>query len=261
MTILIHGADGYRRSQRLRILLEQFLGKYPGLGLRRIDGELDEEPEKKVADILGSTSFFAPRTMVVLTSALTLTPAQLKPLVEKTSKSESLHLILVAETDKLAKTYARLTEDDVKQEAFLSLTGSEWATFVAREAKVRDLALTKPQLQQLTYAFPGDSWGVATELDVLAGMPESMREERLAETSRSVSQGSPSWFEIRKLGQGSPLQRLVTLARLEASGDAAAKLFAMAAYSANPVAAAKGDVNVKTGGWDHEEALIALAVY
>lgn len=261
MTILLHGTDGYRRTQRLRILLEQFLGKYPGMGLRRVDAELDEEPAEKIKDMLGSTSLFSPRTMVVLTSALTLTPAQLKPLVEKTAKSETLHLILVADTDKLAKIYARLTEADVKQEAFPMLTGSDWATFVAREAKVRGLELTKPQLQQLTYAFPGDGWGVATELDVLAAMPGEMRPARIAETSRTVLLGSPSWFEIRKLGSGSPAARLVTLARLEASGGPAAKLFAMAAYSANPLAAAKGDVNIKTGGWDHEEALIALAVY
>lgn len=261
MTIFLHGADGYRRTQRLRILIDQFLKKYPGVGVRRLDAELDDEPAAKIADIFGSTSLFSPRTLVVLTSALTLTPAQLKPLIEKTSKSDSLHLVLVADVDMLAKIYARLSEDDVKQEVFPLQTGSEWATFVSREAKLRGLGLTKQQLQQITYAFPGDSWGVATELDVLAAMPEAMRMERIAETSHAVPQGSPSWFEIRKLGQGSPLQRLVTLSRLEASGDAAAKLFAMAAYTANPLAAAKGDIQVKTGGWDYEEALLALAVY
>jgi DNA polymerase III delta subunit len=261
VTILLHGTDGYRRSQRLRILLEQFLKKYPGVGVRRVDAELDEEPAEKVSEILGSSSLFSPRTLVVLTDALTLTPAQLKPLVEKTASSDTLHLILVADTDKLAKTYARLTQDDVKQEAFPVQTGSDWARFVAREAKVRGMELSKSQLQSITYAFPGDSWGVATELDVLAAMPEEMRVERITETSRTLPQGSPGWFEIRKLGQGSPIQRLVTLARLEASGDAPAKLFAMAAYSVNPVAAARGDVQIKTGGWEHEEALIALAVY
>lgn len=261
MTILLHGSDGYRRTQRLRILLEQFLAKYPGVGIRRVDAELDENPAEKAADILGSTSLFSPRTLVVLTSALTLTPAQLKPLVEKTAASETSHLILVADADKIAKTYARLTHEDVKQEAFPVQTGSDWARFVAREAKARGMELSKPELQRLAYAFPGDSWGVATELDVLAAMPETMRDARMRETARTVPAGSPSWSEIRRLGQGSPVQRLVTLARLEATGDAAAKLFAMAAYNAHPLAAAKGDVSIKTGGWDHDEALIALAIY
>lgn len=261
MTIFLHGADGYRRTQRLQHLLAQFLAKYPGVGVRRVDASLDEDPAEKVAGILGSASLFSPRTLAVLDDALALTPAQLKPLVAKTAGSETLHLILVADADKVAKTYARLTEPDVKQEAFPVQAGADWATFVAREAKARGLELAKQELREIAYAFPGDAWAAATELDVLAAMPPEMRPSRIAETARTVPAGSPGWGELRKLGQGSPVQRLLALARLEASGDPAPKLFAMAAYTADPRAAAAGDAAIKTGGWDHEEALLALAVY
>ncbi len=261
MTIFLHGSDGYRRSQRLRILLDQFLKKYPGVGVRRLDAELDEDAAGKAADILGSASLFSPRTLLVLTDTLKLDARQLEPLVARTADSQNLHLILVADADKPTKAYARLLAADVIQESFPVLTGSAWATFVAREAKTRGLALDRQQLQQLAYAFPGDSWGVATELDVLAAMPGDMRASRISHTARGAGAGAPSWSDLRKLGIGAPAARLALLVRLEASGEAAAKLFNMAAYSAHPAAAAAGDLAIKTGGWDHEEALVALAVY
>lgn len=261
MTIFLHGSDGYRRSQRLRILIGQFLKKYPGVGIRRLDAELDEDAAGKAADLLGSASLFSPRTLVVLADALQIDAKELKPLIERTAASQNSHLILVADTDKPAKAYARLLESDVIAETFPVLTGGDWAQFIAREAKARNLPVTRQQLQQLAYAFPGDSWGVATELDVLAVMPEAMRDARIAQASRSVSAGTPGWNELRRIGTGSPAARLAALVRLEASGEAAAKLFAMAAYTAHPVAAATGDLAVKMGAWDHEEALIGLAVH
>ena len=261
MTIFLHGADGYRRTHRLKEALRQFLAKYPGVGVRRLDAELDDDPAGKANDIFGSTSLFSPRTLVVLDSALTIAPKELAALVDRTAKSETQHLILVATADKVTKPYARLTEEDVNAQVFPVLTGGEWATFVAREAKARDLELSRPLLQQLTYAFPGDSWGVTTELDTLAAMPEAQRATRIAQTARAGAIGSPSWTELRKLGSGPFISRLIALAYIEASGDDAAKSFAMAAYTASPLAAADGDLAVKTGGWGHEEALVSLALH
>lgn len=261
MTIFLHGGDGYRRTQRLRILLDQFLRKYPGVGVRRLDTELDEDAAGKAGEVLGSASLFSPRVLLVLNDALDLPMADLAPLIERTSSSDKLHLILVASADKVAKAYSRLQEDDIKQEHFPTLTGSDWARFVAREARARNLSLGADAVRQLAYAFPGDGWGVATELDVLAAMPEDSRPERIRTASRSALSGTPGWGELRKLGTGRPASRLATLVRIERGGDPAAKTFAMAAYSANPRTAAAGDIAVKTGGWDHEEALLALALY
>jgi DNA polymerase III delta subunit len=262
VTIFLHGSDSYRRTQRLIEAVRQFLSKYPGSGIRRFDAETDADAADKVSEVLSSTSLFSPRTLVVLSGALELTPGQVKALVNRTASSERDHLILVADTDKPAKTYARVTEEDVKQESFPKLAGESWLAFVAREAQARGCQLTRTEVQRLASALAGDSWAVATELDVLAATPEAFRTERLESTvAAAPSGGVPSWGEFRKLGSGDPARRLATLAHLEASGDAAAKIFAMASYSANPVAAARGDAAVKTGGWDFEEALVALAVY
>lgn len=261
MTIFLHGPDGYRRTQRLKEALRQFLTKYPGVGIRRFDATLDEEVADKAAEIFGSTSLFSPRSLVVITDALELTPKELKPLVEKTSESETQHLILVADTEKIAKTYARLSEDDVTKEQFPILNGAAWGTFVARELKARDLELSRMAMNNIARAFLGDSWGLVTELDVLAAMPEELRSTRLNDLMKQMPQGAPSWNQLRQLGSGSPADRLVTLAYLETSPDPAAKTFAMAAYFAHPSAGAAGDIAVKTGGWDHEEALVALALY
>jgi hypothetical protein len=259
VTIFLHGADGYRRGKRLRILLAQFLAKYPGVGIRRVDGD-DENAAARTAELLGSASLFSPRILVVLSDALALPAGELARLADRTSRSETQHLILVADADKLTKPYARLQQDDVIQEPFPVLAGADWAQFLAREAAARGIALTKQHVQQLAYAFPGDSWGVATELDVLAATPEAGRPARITETSRRAPLGSPGWGELRKLGSGYHATRLTTLARIEASGDAAAKTFAMAAYTADPRVAAACDIAVKTGGFDHEEAILALAI-
>lgn len=262
MTIFLHGADSYRRAQRLAEAIRQFLSKYPGSGIRRFDAESEPDAADRVSEVLSSTSLFSPRTLVVLSGALELTPGQLKVLVNRTATSERDHLILVADTDKPAKTYARLTEDDVKQESFPKLAGDAWVTFVAREAQHRNCELTRTEVQRLAAAFSGDSWGVATELDVLAATPAEFRAERMERSiAAAPSGGTPSWGEFRKLGSGDPAGRLATLAHLEATGDAPAKIFAMASYSANPLAAARGDVAVKTGGWDFDEALVVLAIY
>jgi DNA polymerase III delta subunit len=261
VTIFLYGPDGYRRTKRLHNAFEQFLHKYPGLGIRRVDAELDANPAALVADLLSSASLFSPRTLVVLDSALTLTPDQLLPLIAKTVTSATNHLIFVADTDKITKPYARLLEPDIQGEVFPVLTGSEWAAFVAREAKAREVTLSKQELQALTYAFPGDSWGLATELDVLRYLIDAERAVRLRNLSTRSFSGAPNWGELRKLGSGPIASRLVTLANIEATGDAAAKTFAMAAYTANPKTAALGDRAVKQGGWDYEEALLALALY
>lgn len=261
MTIFLHDTDSYRRTQRLAEAIRQFLVKYPGSGIRRFDAETDADAAEKVAEALAGTSLFSSRTLVVLSSALELTPGQLKPLVARTSESETNHLILVADTDKPAKTYARLTEDDVKQEMFPKLAGEAWLTFIAREAQARECVLSRTDLQKLANAFAGNSWGVATELDVIAVMPQELRVERIARVATNTAGGMPNWGEFKRLGSGNPASRLATLARLESTGDAAAKIFAMASHSANPITAAKGDIAVKTGGWDFEEALVALAVY
>lgn len=260
MTIFLHGKDDYRRTLRLQEAIRQFLAKFPGSGIRRFDAELDEDVPGAVAEILSGTSLFSPRVFVIVTSALELKPGELKPLIERTAASETQHLLLVADADKPTKPYARLTEDDVKEEAYPELVGEEWAAFVAREAKARGLKLARTDLRRLESVFLRNAWGLATELDVLAAMPEELRPERLAETARFAPQGMPDWGMLRSLGLGEPAKRLGILARLEATGDPAAKIFAMAAYTASPKAAAAGDVNVKTGGWDYEEALVSLAI-
>lgn|GEM_PF-4419405 len=259
MTIFLHGSDGYRRTRRVQEAIRQFTDRYPGAAVRRIDAETDEAADETVAGILSSASLFSTRTLIVLENALTLTPARLKALVNRSSASATHHLVLVAGTDKPAKTYARLLEDDVTAEAFVPLTGKDWLAFVTREARARGLKPSAAALASLARAFAGDGWGIGTELDVLAAMPEELRGARLAETLGSLP-AAFGWGDLRRLGSGDPVSRLVTLARIEAAGEPAAKTFAMAAYSAHPEAAADGDVAVKTGGWDFEEALVSLAI-
>lgn len=261
MTIFLHGSDSYRRTQRLIEALRQFVTKYPNSGIRRYDAESDDKVPEQVNELFSSSSLFSPRTLAVVTNALELTPAQLKPLIARAGAGESHHLILVADTDKPAKTYARLTEDDVKAEAFPKLSGEAWATFVTREAQARGLSIARTSFAKLSNAFLGNSWGLVTELDVLAAMPEELRTERLAEIMRAVPAGAPNWSDLRRLGSGDPAQRLALLARFEATGDPAAKTFSMAAYGANPTVVADADIGVKTGGWEFEEALLALALY
>ncbi len=260
MTIFLHGSDGYRRTNRLKEAIRQFLTKYPGVGVRRFDALLDDDVATRVMDIFSSSSLFSPRTLVLVTDALEMTPAQLKLLVEKTSTSETQHLILVAEADKLTKPYARLTEEDVKEEAFPILAAAEWAPFVARELKARDLELSRGEMNILAKRFFVDSWALATELDVLAVMPDELRSSRIDEIERTTPQAAPSWNELRQLGSGDISRRLVTLAYIEASGEVPAKTFAMAAYFGNPRVAADADFGIKTGGWEHDEALLALAL-
>lgn len=259
MTILLSGADSYRRGQRLREVVRQFLAKYPGVGVLRFDASLDADVSDRLREALGSSSLFSPRTLAVVTDALALPAGELSALVEKSAQSEVHHLVLTVDTDSVPQSHARLAATDVKQEVFSLLRGDAWRAFTAREAAARSLALSPQQAELLSRVLAGDSWALATELDTLAATPPELRGARLAEVSALFREPtSLQWGDLRSLVGGSYPNRLRLLARHDAGGDAAAKTFAMAAYLANPRTAADADAAIKAGQWNHEEALLAL---
>lgn len=260
MTIFLHGPDSYRRTQRLHIALDQFTTKYPGLGVRRFDAEFDTDAFALTRDALASASLFSPRTLVVLTDALRLAPTELQQLIRLTVESQTQHLVLLTDVEKLTKPYASLVVPPVQIEVFPILSGAAWNDFVVRCLHKASLTLPSVERQQLSTLFLGDTWGLVREIDVLVAMPAALRHERLQESRRDQETFSVSWQQLRLLVTGTPPQRLSLLARIEASGDAAAKTFAMAGYSASAPVAARGDHDVKTGALDYEEALLGLVV-
>ena len=259
MTIFIHGPDGYRRTKRVHNAIEQFLDKYPGTGVRQFDVEEDVDWLSAIKPFIGGNALFSRSTLAVLSGALSATPKQIQSLVELTKNSKDSHLVLVDAKAKLTKPFSFLEEEEITTESFQLLTGKEWETFVLREAKKREVGLTKSSLSVLLRVFSGDSWGVVMELETLSLMSTKQQEERLTRLDVVPRIGN-LWGAIGSVTSGAPLDRLVAIERLLGAGEAPAKLFALAAYKAPAALGAAGDEAIKLGEWDHEESLLSLAI-
>ncbi len=262
MIIFLYGPDDYRRVQKKKEIIAEFIKKHSNLGLGVFDLE-EEGATEWFAEFARSQSIFETAKLAVLENAFELDPAKLAKL-SKPLAVEKGTTVLLAEKDKPVKVLSFLTTKPVLAQEFKALAGPELASFAIEEAKKLDLKLAPPAAQFLATVYAGQSWALVTELQKLSALRpgEAAAIEKSDLDALDLEAAPNYWALLNGMKSYDARTRLVALETLFAMNDPAPKLFNILAAQAGEKTPrmAEYDLMVKSGKLDYEEALLDLAI-
>jgi DNA polymerase III delta subunit len=260
MLIFLYGPDEYRRIQKKKELLAQFTKKRSDLGLMSFDlasvGWRDAFQE-----FTRSQSLFETAKLALFENAFEVEAKELSKLLKPFVENKSI-TILLAERDKPVVALKFLLEKPTIAQHFENLAGAEWLSFIAQEAKQREIALTASAVRQLGAVYQGNSWALATELQKLTGYKVGKTID-VPDLSVFDLETAPNyWMLLNGLKAFDMGTRLATLERLLAMSDPPAKIFNILAsqWKEKTALMAEFDFAIKSGKLDYEEALVDLAI-
>ncbi len=264
MIIFLYGPDDYRRTEKKRALVAEFVKKRSDLGVAEFDFE-ENDAHAAAGEFLRAQSLFATPKLAVIANAFAMEAKSLAkflmPFLEAKDRT-----LLIAEKGKPVKALAFLLEKPAITQEFKTLAGAEWLAFVRTAAKERGAALAAPAAQFLANVFQGNSWGLVTELEKLAGLSASrpgvgsISRNDLAQFDLEVAPNY--WALMNGLKSFDMKNRLFAFESMLALGDPAAKIFNILAaqWQEKTPHMAEYDLAVKSGKVDYEEALVDLLV-
>ena len=265
MLIALSGPDSYRRIQKQRSIMEEFMKKHPEAMVARFD--FREEPKEtfvKLKEFAASQTLFDTTKLGVVTGLFSDVAigktAECKKMLQLIADKAHVTLLL-CEEKVLKKEIEPLHIPEKLVQEFDYLDDAVWMKFLHKEAKMRDMEIAAPAVPFLRERFQEDTWALMHELEKLsllgvaqvdlvvcnaAGMTEEMDFMRL----------------LRGTMFGSLPLKLKSLEGLYARREDAAKIFNIAAYQNKDMLShfAEYDVAVKSGKLEYEEALLDLVL-
>ncbi len=270
MIIFLYGPDDYRRSEKKRSIIAEFSKKRLEIGVGIFDLE-EKTALENLGEFLKTQSIFESAKLAVLENAFELDAPKLAKLLKPFIEEKNI-TVLVAEKDKPVKALAFLLEKPAISQKFDALAGAEWSAFIRAEAKKNGAELTPAAVQFLGAVYEGNTWGLVTELQKLAGLG----------TPREAAGGSTAagpidkedldifdlevapnyWGLINGLKNYEMKNRLYALETMLAANDPPAKIFNILAsqWQEKTPHMAEYDLAVKSGKVDYEEALVDLLI-
>ncbi len=264
MTILLWGADDYRRREKERELIADFSKKHSNLGIRRFS--LDEPGEDSaLADFLVSQSIFEPYKLALVSAINQSKDKNLVGAVKQAQKSKTIFIILSENEAPLSPwTFLRQKGEknkEVLEQKFDKLKGADWSKFVKREIAVRKVQATPEAVEFLEEVYEGDSWRLTTELDKISLIGK--KEINKSDLERLGLETLPDFFPTLMALKSSDVKiRLRALEQLFLSNEPAAKIFNIisAQWYDRAEIMAKYDLAVKSGKCEYEEVLLDMVL-
>ncbi len=260
MFIFLYGPDDYRRIQKKREIIAEFIKKHSALGL----GVFDLDTATGVDDFFGfaqNQSIFETAKLAVLENAFELETAKLAKLL-KPLVAEKGTTVLLAERDKPVKALAFLLEKPSLAQKFENLEGVEWVAFIKAEAEKIGLKLADSAAQFLGIVYQGNSWALVTELQKLNSFKAATAIQKSDLDSFDLEAAPNYWALLNGMKSLDARTRLFALEKLLSTNDPPAKIFNILAAQVGektPLMAAY-DLAVKSGKLDYEEVLLDLAL-
>ncbi|MEX2033239.1 MAG: hypothetical protein WD889_01590 [Candidatus Colwellbacteria bacterium] len=263
MLIFLHGADSYRRIQKLNEIVEAFRKRQSNLSHARFDLSDDSE-FLKFQIFAGNRSIFDPVRLAILDNFLP--PAggppqakELKEILKINHKNEDL--IIILNSSNKPAGFTAFLKDPTRVQDFPALKSAEIAAFINESSKKLELKLDSQMLRILAQAFGSNTWGIATELEKMA------LGEKQVKLAPSIHKPADNFFQlVNTLKYGRSVKdRLVALEMiLSERKDEPAKVFNMLAYRLRSQEEADTladyDVAVKSGKLEYEEVLLDYAL-
>ncbi len=263
MIVFLYGHDDYRRTEKKRAVIAEFVKKRSAMGLEAFDFE-NKNMQTAAEEFLRTRSLFDVPKLVLVENAFELEAKQLakflKPFLETKEST-----ILLSEKDKPVKALAFLLEKPAISQKFDALTGAEWLAFIKAAAKERGANLAPAAAQLLANVFQGDTWGLVTELEKLAGF-SAARGAKMIEKNDLIEfdlEVAPNYWALMNGLKSLDLRsRLYAFESMLALSDPPAKIFNILAaqWQEKTPHMAEYDLAVKSGKVDYEEALVDLLV-
>ena len=155
MIIFLYGPDDYRRAQKKKNLVAEFLKKRSEQGTGFFD--LSEDGALvNLEEFLENQQLFESAKFASLYDAFEIEPAQLAKITRPFVESKTT-TILVSEKGKPVKELAFLLKKPVIFQEFKNLAGAFFERFALDEAKKNGFALDAAAARHLAAVFSGDS--------------------------------------------------------------------------------------------------------
>ncbi len=271
MVIYLYGSDSYRRSKKLKELLEQNKKKQPNTDVLFLDFLEDPDAWKKGKDFLNQPSMFSEsKTLVVYESGEINERGEKEwlKLVKARLEEKKVFLIISDSWDKPRKAFMFLTEAPAKAQEFAGLEGRMLDAFLKKEAASFGLHFEADAWAHFVMhiaSLSGKSWAGVHELEKISlakfESPISKKDVEAIVLHATQTDVFDSARELMMPGVAG--KRIATLEKLLAQGEDPARLFNLLAYNArgaHAVRLADLDIAIKSGQSDYEEALLDFAL-
>jgi DNA polymerase III delta subunit len=258
MIIFLYGPDDYRRAQKKRDLVAEFLAKRSAQGIGVFD-LAEENGFADLAEFLENQSLFEPRKFALLENAFESDVGALANAIRLFLGSETV-TVLISEREKPVKALAFIMKKPAIVQEFKNLAPDLFARFALEEAKRNGLTLEAPAARHLAAAFAGDSWGLATEIQKLSALKSKMGDRDLDIFDFEIA---PAYWPLLMGVRSFDLRnRLMALGTLLESGDPPPKIFNILAsqWREKTREMAEYDFAVKSGKLEYDDALLALVL-
>lgn len=260
MIIFLYGSDDYRREEKRRAIVGEFLKKRSGLSVRFFSAEGDLNWFEEFKSFLRNQSIFESAKLVVISGILEVPAKGLAEELKLFLESKSV-TVIISTPDKPGKELNFLLKKPVLVQEFDVLKGKEWNLSVRGEIKKRGMNFAPAAEDFLEKVYEGNPWRLVTELDKLRCLElEIIDRKDLEKMGLEVMPNFWSLilgFKSRFLGD-----RLRALEKMLGTNEPTAKVFNIIAYQLPEKIEkiADYDLAIKSGKMDYEEALVDLVV-
>jgi DNA polymerase III delta subunit len=258
MIIFLYGPDDYRRTQKKKGLIAEFLKKRSEQGVGFFD-LLEDGGVSNLTEFLENQQLFASAKFAALDNAFEIESAQLAKIIQPFAESK-MTTILISEKGKPVKELAFLLKKPIIFQEFKNLTGAFFERFALDEAKKNGCALDVATARHLAAVFAGNSWGLSTEIQKLSALKPKITKQDLDDFDLEIA---PAYWPLL-MGVRSPdiRNRFAALETLLASGDPPPKIFNILAsqWREKTREMAEYDFAVKSGKLEYDDALLALVL-
>jgi DNA polymerase III delta subunit len=279
MITFLHGADDYRREQRLRELIKAYRKKYAVFSVSQFDFD-DTDDILRFRDFCSQQTMFEDKKLAVITDAFSIKASEEAQAILKSALTNEHVIVFVSEFTDINNARPRdrvvvpkdllfLLNPPTYIESFDLLPDGKLAFFILTEAKKRDILVSPEAADFLVFALRRDTQLIMNELEKIAlYYNEPGKELSRQDVELLVDYlESPDIFAFTNAvtRQGPIASRLTPLERLFINQEEPAKIFNI--FAKNPFIdlsivrmLADYDIAIKSGKLDYETAFVDLCL-
>lgn len=258
MLILLYGHDSYRRIEKKRGAIAEFVKQHPAAVVQSFDFGNNEDNED-FADYVGSQPLFGGGAKLAVVDGISWdAPVRLRKIFERSVGSADTAVLVSSASKPPQKEWGFLLKKSVSALEFEYLEEEAWKKFLRGEAEKAGVALSAGALERLAASYEKNTWGGVTELARLAGLQKKEVSPDDVEAAEAAGEVFPLALSFKS---ASPAARSAALEKILSRGESLQSIFFLiASLLSNKTKFAAYDAAVKGGKFEWEEALLDLAL-
>lgn len=279
MITFLHGADNYRREQRLRELLKAYKKKYAVFSVNTFDFDTADDIAR-FNDFCSQQTMFEDKKLAVIDNVFSIKGSDEAHQILKSASTNASVIVFISEFTDAASKNPRdrvlvpkdllfLLNTPTVTEMFEPLSDAKLAFFISTEAKKRSIIVSSEAADFLVFALRRDTQLIMNELEKVAlYYNDSTHELSRQDVELLIDYlESPDIFAFTNAisKQGPIATRLTPLERLFINQEEPSKVFNI--FAKNPFIdlatvrmLADYDIAIKSGKLDYETAFVDICL-